>query len=95
MLGRAWHPVRDWFSFPTGREIGRTFTSPYLSDSNGRFLFRNVPPGDYRIFGWEALESYAYFDSDLLRRFESQGSPVRIAESAANSITVRVIPANQ
>ena len=39
-----------------------------LSDSNGRFLFRNVPPGDYRIFGWEALESYAYFDSDLLRR---------------------------
>jgi hypothetical protein len=65
-----------------------------LSDSNGRFAFRSIPPGDYRIFGWEALESYAYFDQDLLRRVESQSVSVRISESAASSVTVRMIPAN-
>ena len=57
-------------------------------------MFRSIPPGDYRIFGWEALESYAYFDQDLLRRVESQSVSVRISESAASSVTVRMIPAN-
>jgi hypothetical protein len=65
-----------------------------LSDASGRFLFRSIPPGDYRIFGWEALESYAYFDQELLRRVESQSVAVRVSESAANSVTVRMIPAN-
>lgn len=65
-----------------------------LSDSNGRFAFRGIPPGDYRVFGWEALESYAYFDQDLLRRVESQSVSVRISESAPSNVTVRMIPAN-
>lgn len=65
-----------------------------VSDASGHFLLRSIPPGDYRAFGWEALESYAYFDPDLIRRAEPQGVPVRISESAANNITVRVIPAN-
>ena len=66
-----------------------------MSDSNGRFVFRNIPPGDYRVFGWESLDAYAYFDPDLLRRVESQSSPVHVAESAANSITVKIISGNQ
>jgi len=63
------------------------------TDSAGRFVFRSVAPGEYRVFGWEALESYAYFDADLLRRVESQGVPVRISESAGNSVSLRVISA--
>jgi hypothetical protein len=78
------------------RQRGRTdLYKTTLSDSSGRFVFRNIPPGDYRIFAWEALESYAYFDPDLLRRVESQSSPVRVAESAANSVAVRIISGNQ
>ena len=65
------------------------------SDSSGRFVFRGVPPGDYRVFGWEALESYAYFDQDLLRRMEPQSVAVRIAESAGSSITLSAISARQ
>jgi len=65
------------------------------SDANGRFLFRSVPPGDYRLFGWEALESYAYFDQELLRRVESQGVPVHVSESAGNNITLKVISASR
>jgi hypothetical protein len=65
------------------------------SDSSGRFAFRGVPPGDYRVFGWEVLDSYAYFDPDLLRRVEPQGTPVRVTESTTNNLTVRIIPANQ
>jgi hypothetical protein len=66
-----------------------------LSDSTGRFLIRNVPPGEYRLFGWEALESYGYFDPEVLRRAESQSVPVQIGESAANSVTLKIIPVGQ
>jgi hypothetical protein len=65
------------------------------SDSSGRFLFRSVPPGDYRLFGWEALESYAYFDQELLRRVESQGIPVHVSESAGNTVTLKLISASR
>jgi hypothetical protein len=66
-----------------------------MSDSSGRFVFRGIPPGDYRVFGWEALDSYAYYDPDLLRRAEPQGTPVHVSESTTNNLTVKVIPANQ
>jgi hypothetical protein len=65
-----------------------------MSGSSGRFTFRSVPPGDYRVFAWEVLDSYAYFDPDLLRRVEPQGIPVRVSESATNNLTVRIIPDN-
>jgi hypothetical protein len=65
------------------------------SDASGRFVFRSIPPGDYRVFGWEALESYAYFDPELLHRVESQGVPVHISESEGNNVTVRIIPASR
>jgi hypothetical protein len=65
------------------------------SDANGRFLFRSVPPGDYRLFGWEALESYAYFDPELLRRVESQGVPLHVSESAGNIVTLKTISASR
>jgi hypothetical protein len=65
------------------------------SDANGRFLFRGIPPGDYRLFGWEALESYAYFDPELLRRVESQGIPVHVTESTGNSVTLKIISASR
>jgi hypothetical protein len=65
------------------------------SDAAGRFVLRSIPPGDYRVFGWEALESYAYFDPELLRRVEAQGIPVRVSESAGNSLTLKIIPASR
>ncbi|HET9942591.1 MAG TPA: carboxypeptidase-like regulatory domain-containing protein, partial [Terriglobia bacterium] len=64
------------------------------TDSTGRFLIRSIPPGDYRVFGWDVLDSYAYFDHDLLRRVEPQGIQVRVGESAASNLTVRIIPSN-
>jgi hypothetical protein len=64
-----------------------------MSDANGLFSLRSVAPGDYHLFAWEALDSYAYFDPDVLKQFESKGTPVHIVESAKENIDVRVIPA--
>jgi hypothetical protein len=50
------------------------------------------PPGDYKLFGWEAPEQFAYFDSDFVQRFESQAKPVHITESGKLTVEVNVIP---
>jgi hypothetical protein len=80
---------------PEGQRQRADLYKTAATDATGRFVFRSVPPGDYRVFGWEALESYAYFDPELLRRVEAQGVPVRVSESAGNNITLRVIPAGR
>ena len=64
-----------------------------MSDANGLFSLRSIAPGDYHLFAWEALDSYAYFDPDVVRQFESKGKPVHIAESAKENVDVQLIPA--
>jgi hypothetical protein len=64
-----------------------------LTDSNGHFTIRGIEPGEYKIFAWEAIEEYAYFDPDFLRAFEQLGKPVSVSESSKQTVDVKVIPA--
>ena len=61
------------------------------TDSAGRFSLAGIPPGDYSLFSWEALESFAYFDEQVLRQSEPAGTPVRVAESSTTTVQVRII----
>jgi hypothetical protein len=61
-------------------------------DREGRFKFESIPPGNYRIFAWEALEPNAYFDPELLRQVEQKGKPVQLTESSNQSLTLTAIP---
>jgi protocatechuate 3,4-dioxygenase beta subunit len=70
-------------------DLFRTATT----DDNGRFSLIGIPPGDYSLFSWEALESFAYFDEDVLRRFAASGMFVRVAESSTATAQVTIIPA--
>ena len=63
------------------------------TDQSGRFVIRGVTPGDYKLFAWEALETYGYFDPDLLRRSETLGKPAHVAESSNLSVEGKIISA--
>jgi hypothetical protein len=63
------------------------------TDESGRFTIRGITPGEYKVFAWEALEELAYFDPDLIRRFEAYGTSVRVSESDHLSTEVKLIPA--
>jgi hypothetical protein len=52
-----------------------------------------VPPGDYKIFAWEAIEQFSYYDSDVVQRFESKGKPIHVNESDKANAEVKIIPA--
>ena len=61
------------------------------TDSQGRFHFEGVPPGDYKLFAWEDVDSGAWQDSDFLRPFEERGRPVQVSSSGSVSADLRVI----
>jgi hypothetical protein len=65
------------------------------SDSGGHFAMRGIIPGAYKIFAFEALEEYPYFDSDFMQRFESYGKALRVEEGDQLNIDVKVIPADK
>jgi len=62
------------------------------TDPVGRFLLRGVAPGDYKVFAWEEVEPGAYQDPDFLQPVESRGVAVRVTESSAQGVEVKVIP---
>jgi hypothetical protein len=65
------------------------------TDSSGRFLMEGVAPGNYKVFAWEAMEQFAYYDPDFLKRYEQSGQPVKVSESSSQTVQVRLIPAGR
>jgi hypothetical protein len=63
------------------------------TDATGRFLIRGIAPGNYRIYAWESIERFRYFDEEFVRQFEGIGKSVRIEESARGTIALDLIPA--
>ena len=63
------------------------------TDLEGRFTFRGITPGDYRVFAWEDIEPFAYFDPAVIKQYEAAGKLVHIQESSAESAEVKIIPA--
>jgi len=70
-------------------DLFRTATT----DSTGRFSLTGIPPGDYSLYSWEALESFAYFDEEVLGHSEAAGTSVRVAESSTATVQITIIPA--
>lgn len=60
--------------------------------ADGRFSLSGIAPGEYRLFAWRDPEPYAYFDPEVVKRFDPLGVPVSVSESSAQSVDVRAIP---
>lgn len=65
-----------------------------VSDQNGHFTLRGLPPGDYSLFAWESVDGEAYYNSDFLKVWESQAIPLHLNESDRKSTVLKTIPGN-
>jgi protocatechuate 3,4-dioxygenase beta subunit len=65
------------------------------TDQTGRFVMKGIPPGDYKLYAWDALENYGYFDPDLLKRSEPLGKGIRVNESDNRIVDLKMIPAGE
>jgi len=62
------------------------------SGEDGQATLRGIPPGSYKLFAWEHLETNAYLNSDYLQAYENFGVPVNIASGDNLPVSVRLIP---
>jgi hypothetical protein len=75
---------------PDRRDSAELFRA-VTTDPSGRFSMGGVAPGDYKLFAWEGLENYGYFDVELVKQSESSGKRVHVNESARITVETKVI----
>jgi hypothetical protein len=100
--GRIQGRIVDSMGNPLGNKTavlipntGRTrsvFYKTATTDAAGQFVMRGITPGDYKVFAWDEIEANQFFDGEFIRKFEEDGSPVRVAELSTITVEVRIIP---
>ena len=68
-----------------------SFYSTALTGEGGRFKFKELTPGSYKLYAFEAMENGAWQDPEFLKPFESYGEKVEITEGVNPSKEVRLI----
>jgi serine/threonine protein kinase len=64
------------------------------TDQHGRFAFKSVAPGRYKVYAWEDVEPTAWMDAEFMKPFLAKGETVTVEESGRAEVEVSVIPAN-
>ena len=57
-------------------------------NENGDFSIQNIPPGDYRLYAWDAMDDDRYCDPDFLLQMAEQSTPVSITERDSPFVTL-------
>ena len=75
------------------RKEQQTYYKAVTSDQNGAFTFKDVPPGEYKVYAWEDVEMGAYMDPDYVKPIESKGEALTLRENDKKSLPLTLIPA--
>jgi len=63
-----------------------------VTGEDGKAFLRGIPPGSYKLFAWDQLETNAYLNSGYLQSYEAFGVPVNIASGDNPPVSARLIP---
>ena len=65
---------------------------PASPDPNGHFAMTSIAPGDYKIFSWDAIAPFSYFDPDFMKMYESQGQIIHVDEGSSQTADLKALP---
>jgi protocatechuate 3,4-dioxygenase beta subunit len=71
----------------------RALFASMASDASGRFVFRGVAPGDYRLFAWESTPPNAYQNNGFIRKYEDRARIVHVGQGGSVRAELTLIPA--
>jgi hypothetical protein len=57
-----------------------------LADAAGSYHIEGLPPGSYKLFAWEDVESQMWHDPAFMRVFEDLGKAVVVAEGSSQTV---------
>ena len=72
--------------------MGRSGSFHATSGTDGRFRISAVPPGDFRVYAWEAIALYSWQDPEVMRRDGSKGVDVHLDDGGTTAVNVTSIP---
>jgi membrane-associated protease RseP (regulator of RpoE activity) len=92
-LGRAGDPAANAtvVLVPTNARKRTPRYQAVVTGSDGKFRFQEIPPGDYKLFAWEDIETGAWENAEFMRAYESRGRAVRVAEGSREEVPLSVI----
>jgi len=76
---------------PTERLYRTDMYKVTSTDTAGRFQLNGLPPGDYKVFAWEGVESNSWMDTNFLGPFEGRGRAIHIDEGKPVNLELPVI----
>jgi Carboxypeptidase regulatory-like domain len=76
------------------RREQQSYYKQMVSDQLGAFSLAGVPPGEYKVYAWEDIESGAWMDPDVLKVVEDKGESLTLREGDQKSLTLKLIPAD-
>jgi hypothetical protein len=69
------------------------FYKVQVTDQQGTFSFRGIPPGSYSLLAWEDVRPNAWYNAEFLKAYESRAVKVSVQNGSQNTVSLRVIPA--
>jgi hypothetical protein len=79
---------------PAKRQQGFAYRTATL-DQYGKFNLIGIPPGEYKLFAWDAVEPGQWMDPEFLAGFESKGKALSIGQSTALTADVELLNAEK
>ena len=76
---------------PTNARKRTALYKTLVTGSDGKFRFQEIPPGDYKLFAWEDIETGAWENAEFMRPYESRGRAVRVSENGKEEVQLNVI----
>jgi 5-hydroxyisourate hydrolase-like protein (transthyretin family) len=58
------------------------------TDQYGRFLLKDIPPGQYQVFAWDDVEEGSWFDPDFLKKYEKAGEAVTVKAKQTENVKI-------
>ena len=75
------------------RRSPRMYRSTQAQDQ-GKFVFKGVPPGSYKLFAFDEVEPNAWLDPDFLKPVEALGEPISVAEGDQATRQLALVPSD-
>ena len=61
------------------------------TDQHGTFSLTGMPPGEYTLLAWDAVDAGEYYDPEFLRSYEDRGTVLRLGEGDSKSLQIEAI----
>jgi len=92
-LGRAGDPAASVtvVLVPTTARKRTALYQAVVTGSDGKFGFQEVPPGDYKLFAWDDVETGAWENAEFISVYESRGRSLRVSENSKDDVSLNVI----